>query len=199
MPHVCVRRRWRAVHPCPAPPLSPPQPTPARPRGHTAACLQFHCQQLKCTRDKFGNVIDGSTNQIQRVFYFWGLQQEQQVSARQGRAGQEGSQAGQAGLQAAGAHTASLPCLCCRPPPLPASLLTFLQHSSHTKVHTGVGTHTWMKVTPNQLWSIPTCPLPPRPSPAPLLPQGVVTAEGKVLPPRWVIKDMMWQSMLALV
>ncbi|KXZ52540.1 hypothetical protein GPECTOR_9g584 [Gonium pectorale] len=27
----------------------------------------------------------------------------------------------------------------------------------------------------------------------------VVTAEGKVLPPRWVIKDMMWQSMLALV
>ena len=28
---------------------------------------------------------------------------------------------------------------------------------------------------------------------------GVVTAEGKLLPPRWVIKDMMWQSMLALV
>ena len=27
----------------------------------------------------------------------------------------------------------------------------------------------------------------------------VVTAEGKVLPVRWVIKDMMWQSMLALV
>jgi import inner membrane translocase subunit TIM44 len=28
---------------------------------------------------------------------------------------------------------------------------------------------------------------------------GVVTADGKLLPPRWVIKDMMWQSMLALV
>ena len=68
--------------------------------------VQFNCQQLKCTRDKFGNVIDGSPNQIQRVFYFWGLQQEQ---------------------------------------------------------------------------------------------TGVVTAEGKLLPPRWVIKDMMWQSMLALV
>ncbi|GLC45459.1 hypothetical protein PLESTB_000316300 [Pleodorina starrii] len=67
---------------------------------------QFHCQQLKCTRDKFGNVIDGSANQIQRVYYFWGLQQER---------------------------------------------------------------------------------------------SPVVTAEGKVLPPRWVIKDMMWQSMLALV
>jgi hypothetical protein len=36
---------------------------------------QFHCQQLKCTRDKFGNVIDGSADSIQRVFYFWGLQQ----------------------------------------------------------------------------------------------------------------------------
>ncbi|KAG2484061.1 hypothetical protein HYH03_017081 [Edaphochlamys debaryana] len=67
---------------------------------------QFHCQQLKCTRDKFGNVIDGSANQIQRVYYFWGLQQEK---------------------------------------------------------------------------------------------SPIVTAEGKVLPPRWVIKDMMWQSMLALV
>ncbi len=36
---------------------------------------QFQVQQLKCTRDKFGNVIDGSPNTIQRVFYFWGLQQ----------------------------------------------------------------------------------------------------------------------------
>jgi len=67
---------------------------------------QFHCQQLKCTRDKFGNVVDGSADAIQRVYYFWGLQQEK---------------------------------------------------------------------------------------------TGVVTAEGELLPPRWVIKDMMWQSMLALV
>ena len=37
--------------------------------------IQFHCQQLKCTRDKFGNVIEGSPNTIQRVYYFWGLQQ----------------------------------------------------------------------------------------------------------------------------
>jgi import inner membrane translocase subunit TIM44 len=38
--------------------------------------VQFHCQQIKCTRDQFGNVMDGSPNSIQKVFYFWGLQQE---------------------------------------------------------------------------------------------------------------------------
>eukprot|EP00798_Chlamydomonas_sp_ICE-L_P007995 gene7995-1222_t len=67
---------------------------------------QFNCQQLKCTRDKFGNVIEGSPDSIQRVFYFWGLQMEK---------------------------------------------------------------------------------------------SSIVTPDGKVIPPRWVIKDMMWQSMLALV
>ncbi len=67
---------------------------------------QFHCQQLKCVRDKFGNVVEGSPDTIQRVYYFWGLQQEK---------------------------------------------------------------------------------------------MGVVTADGSLLPPRWVIKDMLWQSMLALV
>ena len=36
---------------------------------------QFHCQQLKCVRDKFGNVVEGSPDTIQRVYYFWGLQQ----------------------------------------------------------------------------------------------------------------------------
>jgi import inner membrane translocase subunit TIM44 len=68
--------------------------------------VQFACQQLKCTRDKFGNVMDGSPNSIQKVFYFWGLQQEE---------------------------------------------------------------------------------------------NPVVLPDGRVLPPRFVIKDMMWQSMLALV
>lgn len=29
--------------------------------------VQFNCQQIKCTRDKFGNVIDGSPNSIQKV------------------------------------------------------------------------------------------------------------------------------------
>ena len=36
---------------------------------------QFHCQQLKCVRDKFGNVVEGGADTIQRVYYFWGLQQ----------------------------------------------------------------------------------------------------------------------------
>lgn len=74
--------------------------------GDPVVVVQFHCQQIKCTRDKFGNVMDGSPDSIQRVFYFWGLQQEK---------------------------------------------------------------------------------------------EGVVTPEGEYIPPRWVIKDMMWQSMLALV
>lgn len=55
---------------------------------------------------RFGNVMDGSPDSIQKVFYFWGLQQER---------------------------------------------------------------------------------------------QGTVLPDGRVLPPRWVLKDMMWQSMLALV
>lgn len=67
--------------------------------------VQFSCQQIKCTRDKFGNVVDGDPNSIQRVFYFWGLQQEE---------------------------------------------------------------------------------------------TGVVLPDGRVLPPRWVIKDMMWQATLML-
>mmetsp|Transcript_17311 Transcript_17311/g.29562 ORF Transcript_17311/g.29562 Transcript_17311/m.29562 type:complete len:395 (+) Transcript_17311:46-1230(+) len=74
--------------------------------GDPFVVAQFHCQQLKCTRDKFGNVVDGSTNTIQRVHYFWGLQQEKEV---------------------------------------------------------------------------------------------VITADGQLLPPRWAIKDMMWQAQLALV
>lgn len=74
--------------------------------GDPFIICQFHCQQLKCVRDKFGNVVDGSPDTIHRVYYFWGLQQEK---------------------------------------------------------------------------------------------QGVVTASGELLPPRWVIKDMLWQSMLALV
>ncbi len=68
--------------------------------------VQFHCQQIKCTRDKFGNVVEGSPDSIQRVFYFWGLTQEK---------------------------------------------------------------------------------------------EGYVRADGKYMPPRWVIRDMLWQSVLALV
>eukprot|EP00955_Chlamydomonas_euryale_P078786 363203-Chlamydomonas_euryale.AAC.21 len=74
--------------------------------GDPFVICQFHCQQLKCVRDKFGNVVEGSPDTIHRVYYFWGLQQEK---------------------------------------------------------------------------------------------EGTVTADGELLPPRWAIKDMLWQSMLALV
>jgi import inner membrane translocase subunit TIM44 len=74
--------------------------------GDPMVVVQFACQQIKATRDKFGNVVDGSPNSIQRVFYFWGLVQEK---------------------------------------------------------------------------------------------QGVVLPDGRPLPPRWVLRDMMWQSVLALV
>lgn len=67
---------------------------------------QFAAQQIKCSRDRFGNVLEGDPNAIQRVYYFWGLQQEA---------------------------------------------------------------------------------------------VGAITKDGRLLPPRWVVRDMMWQSMLALV
>lgn len=50
--------------------------------GDPFLICQFHCQQLKCVRDKFGNVVEGSPDTIHRVYYFWGLQQ---VSRRRGR------------------------------------------------------------------------------------------------------------------
>lgn len=34
--------------------------------------VQFNCQQIKCIRDKFGNVMDGSPNSIQKVCV-WGV------------------------------------------------------------------------------------------------------------------------------
>jgi mitochondrial import inner membrane translocase subunit TIM44 len=74
--------------------------------GDPMVVVQFACQQIKATRDKFGNVVDGSPNSIQRVFYFWGLVQDK---------------------------------------------------------------------------------------------QGVVLPDGRPLPPRWALRDMMWQSVLALV
>lgn len=86
---------------------------------------------------QFGNVVDGSTDSIQRVFYFWGLQMVRIL------------------------HCACAPAVPCLPS-------TGAKH-------------------------LACCNLCPQEK------QGVVTAEGQVLPPRWVIKDMVWQSMKALV
>lgn len=43
--------------------------------GQPMVVVQFACQQIKCTRDKFGNVVDGNPNSIQVswfVFFWWG-------------------------------------------------------------------------------------------------------------------------------
>ena len=44
--------------------------------GDPVVVVQFNCQQINCMRDKFGNVVQGSPNEVQRHYYFWALQQE---------------------------------------------------------------------------------------------------------------------------
>ena len=38
--------------------------------------VQFTCQHINCTRDKHGNVIEGSPSNVERKFYFWAVQQD---------------------------------------------------------------------------------------------------------------------------
>ena len=38
--------------------------------------VQFTCQQINCSRDKFGNVLEGSPDAVQRVYYYWALAME---------------------------------------------------------------------------------------------------------------------------
>ena len=38
--------------------------------------VQFTCQQINCSRDKFGNVVDGRSDDVQRVYYYWALAME---------------------------------------------------------------------------------------------------------------------------
>lgn len=40
--------------------------------------VQFTCQQINCTRDSFGNVVDGQADEVHRVYYYWALQQEKE-------------------------------------------------------------------------------------------------------------------------
>ena len=44
--------------------------------GHPIVVVQFTCQQLNCTRDQFGNVVEGAPDEVQRVYYYWALQQD---------------------------------------------------------------------------------------------------------------------------
>lgn len=45
--------------------LLPDDPSPPPPTA------QFTCQQINCTRDTFGNVVDGKPDEVHRVYYFW--------------------------------------------------------------------------------------------------------------------------------
>ena len=38
---------------------------------------QFTCQQINCTRDTHGNVVEGGPEEVHRVYYYWALQQEE--------------------------------------------------------------------------------------------------------------------------
>lgn len=38
--------------------------------------VQFTCQQINCSRDKFGNVVEGRPDDVQRVYYYWALAME---------------------------------------------------------------------------------------------------------------------------
>ena len=40
--------------------------------------LRFSVQQINCSRDKFGNVVEGAPDDVQRVYYLWALQQDSQ-------------------------------------------------------------------------------------------------------------------------
>lgn len=44
--------------------------------GHPILVVQFTCQQINCQRDKFGNVVEGGPDQVQRNYYYWALQQD---------------------------------------------------------------------------------------------------------------------------
>ena len=39
---------------------------------------QFTCQQINCTRDTHGNVVEGGEEDVQRIYYYWALQMEEQ-------------------------------------------------------------------------------------------------------------------------
>ena len=44
--------------------------------GSPVVVAQFTCQQINCTRDGYGNVVEGAPDEVHRVYYYWALQQE---------------------------------------------------------------------------------------------------------------------------
>jgi len=46
--------------------------------GQPLVIVRFSVQQINCSYDKFGNVVEGATDDVQRVYYLWALQQDDQ-------------------------------------------------------------------------------------------------------------------------
>lgn len=38
--------------------------------------LHFSCQQINCVRDRYGSVVSGSPGDVNRVYYYWAVQQD---------------------------------------------------------------------------------------------------------------------------
>ena len=38
--------------------------------------LHFSCQQINCVRDQYGNVVSGAPDDVNRVYYYWAVQQD---------------------------------------------------------------------------------------------------------------------------
>jgi mitochondrial import inner membrane translocase subunit TIM44 len=38
--------------------------------------LHFSCQQINCVRDQYGNVVSGSPDEVNRVYYYWAVQMD---------------------------------------------------------------------------------------------------------------------------
>lgn len=44
--------------------------------GDPVIILHFSCQQINCVRDQYGNVVSGSPEEVNRVYYYWAVQQD---------------------------------------------------------------------------------------------------------------------------
>ena len=47
--------------------------------------IRFALQQIKCVRDKYGNILEGGMDEIQAVDYLWALQQENNGTYEKGK------------------------------------------------------------------------------------------------------------------
>ena len=44
--------------------------------GSAVLVLHFNCQQINCYRDTYGNVVSGAPDEVNRMYYYWAVQQD---------------------------------------------------------------------------------------------------------------------------